>query len=270
MRIALTGASGNFGREFLAQADGDVIPINRGDWDDIDQVLSRGVEVVIHAASDLQSSMAQSPVKLLDSNLVTTAKLLEAMKAHEIPRLIFMSSCAVYGDSIRSGESSACHPASINGISKLFNEKIIAQFCEANHIKYEILRVFNMYGGTDHFSILSHIRKALQNGTPFTLNNAGIAQRDFIHVADVAAIVFQLLKLDVMHTTLNVGTGIATKVSTLVDLIRARHPELVIQPNSVREAEYSRADISRLKTLLDYKFVQIEDYLTNSFERDTF
>lgn len=268
MRIALTGASGNFGQEFLARAEHDVIAVNRGDWDGLDALLSRGVDVVIHAASDLQSSMAQSPVKLLDSNLVTTARLLEAMKAHEIPRLIFMSSCAVYGDSIRSGENSVCHPASVNGISKLLNEKIISEFCEVNHIKHEILRVFNMYGGTDHFSILSHIRKALQNGTPFTLNNAGIAQRDFIHVADVAAIVLQLLKLDIPHTTLNVGTGIATKVSTLVDLIRARHPELVIRLNSVREAEYSRADISRLKALFDHKYIQIEDYLANGFEQD--
>lgn len=270
MRIALTGASGNFGREFLARADGDVIAINRGDWDGIDQVLSRGIDVVIHAASDLQSSMARSPAKLLDSNLVTTARLLEAMRAHEIPRLIFMSSCAVYGDSIRSGESSACHPDSINGISKLLNEKILSAFCEANCIKYEILRVFNMYGGADHFSILSHVRKALRNGTPFTLNNAGIAQRDFIHVADVAAIVLQLLKLNVPHTTVNVGTGVATKVSALLDLIRARHPELVVRPNSVQEAEYSRADISRLKALLDHKFIQIEDYLASSFERDSF
>lgn len=270
MKIALTGASGNFGREFLAQADGDVIAINRGDWDGIAAILSRGIDVVIHAASDLQSSVAQSPASLLDSNLVTTARLLEAMKAHKIPRLVFMSSCAVYGDSIRSGEASACHPASINGISKLLNEKIISEFCEANHIKYEILRVFNMYGGTDHFSILSHIRKALRSGEPFTLNNAGIAQRDFVHVTDVAAIVLQLLKLDVPHTTLNVGTGIATKVSKLVDLIRARHPELVIRSNSVREAEYSRADITRLNALLDYRFIQIEDYLASSFERDFF
>src|SRR6478752_6481910 len=100
MKIALTGASGNFGREFLAQADGDVIAINRGDWDGIAAILSRGIDVVIHAASDLQSSVARSPAGLLDSNLLTTARLLEAMKAHKIPRLVFMSSCAVYGDSI--------------------------------------------------------------------------------------------------------------------------------------------------------------------------
>jgi UDP-glucose 4-epimerase len=266
MRIALTGASGNFGREFLARADGDVIAINRGDWDRIDQVLSRGIDVVIHAASDLQSSMANSPAKLLDSNLVTTVRLLEAMKVHEIPRLIFMSSCAVYGDGIRSGEVSACHPTSINGISKLLNEKIIAEFCEANVIKYEILRIFNMYGGTDHFSILSHIRKALQNGTPFTLNNAGIAQRDFIHVADVVNVVLRLLKVDIPHITLNVGTGIATKISMLVDLIQVQHPTLNIRHDSVQEAEYSRADISLLRGLIDYNFLRIEDYLLNQFD----
>lgn len=267
MKVALTGASGNFGREFLARTEHEVIAVNRGDWDRIDVLLSRGVDLVVHAASDLQSSVKEAPVKLLDSNLLTTARLLEAMKTHGIPRLVFMSSCAVYGDSIRSGENSACHPASVNGINKLLNEKIISEFCEANHIKHEILRVFNMYGGTDHFSILSHIRKALQTGTPFTLNNAGIAQRDFIHVADVAAIVMQLLKLNIPHTTLNVGTGIATKVSRLVDLIRARHPELIIRPNSILEAEYSRADTSRLKALITHKCIQIEDYLENGFEQ---
>ena len=270
MRVALTGANGNFGREFLARADFNVIPINRGDWSGIDHLMSRRVDVVIHAACDLQGSMEQSPGKLIDSNHVTTARLLEAMKIHKIPRLIFMSSCAVYGDSIRSGETNDCHPASINGLSKLLNEKIISEFCAANNIKYEILRVFNMYGGTDHFSILSHIRKSLKNGVPFTLNNAGIAQRDFIHVADVASIVLKLLKLDVPHTTLNVGTGIATKVSILVDLIRTRYPELLIRPNTVKEAEYSRADISRLKALLEYKFIQIEDYLISRFEGNPF
>ena len=44
MRIALTGASGNFGQEFLARAEHDVIAVNRGDWDGIDALLSRGVE----------------------------------------------------------------------------------------------------------------------------------------------------------------------------------------------------------------------------------
>jgi hypothetical protein len=67
MRIALTGASGNFGREFMSRADGDVIAVNRGDWNGISGILSRGVDVVIHAASDLQSSVARSPANWLDS-----------------------------------------------------------------------------------------------------------------------------------------------------------------------------------------------------------
>jgi UDP-glucose 4-epimerase len=268
MRVALTGASGNFGRVFRAKVDGDVIAINRGDWDDIATILSRGVEVVIHAASDLQSSVACSPFKMLDSNLVSTARLLEAMKIHKIPRLIFLSSCAVYGDSIFSSESDFCNPVSINGVCKLLNEKIISDFCQSNGIKYEILRVFNMYGGQDNFSILSHIGKSLKNQTPFVLNNSGVAQRDFIHVNDVASIVFKLLTIDHSYTTLNIGTGIATKISTMINLIREKYPELVIVNKETRESEYSRADISLLNFIIDHKFIKIEDYLTDSFGRD--
>jgi UDP-glucose 4-epimerase len=264
MRIALTGASGNFGREFRAQADGDVIAINRGDWDRIDAILSRGVDVVIHAASDLQNSVACSPVKMLDSNIVSTAKLLEAVKTHGIPRLIFISSCAVYGDGIDTSESGFCNPISVNGICKLLNERIISDFCRSNGIKYEILRVSNMYGGTDHFSILSHIRKCLKNKMPFTLNNFGTAKRDFIHVTDVATIVLRLIEIDYPHTTINIGTGIATKISTLVDLIRKNHPELTIINSKIHELEYSCSDISLLTSMFDYKFIKVEDYLADS------
>jgi len=265
MKIALTGASGNFGREFQTQADCDVITINRSDWDGIAAILSPGVDIVIHAASDLQSSVARSPVKILDSNLVSTARLLEAMKTYEIPRLIFMSSCAVYGNSIDCSESGVCNPVSINGICKLLNERIISDFCRSSGIKYEILRVSNMYGGTDQFSILSHIRRCLKSQTPFTLNNFGIAQRDFIHVTDVAAIVSRLTNIDHSNTIINIGTGIPTKISTMVDLIRQSHPELVIINSKIQELEYSCADISLLSSMFDHKFIKIKDYLIDSF-----
>jgi nucleoside-diphosphate-sugar epimerase len=265
MKIVVTGASGNFGREFTAQARHDVIALNREDWGAIGSILSNNVDVVIHAASDLKSSATQSPSMLLDSNVMTTAQLLEAMRTHKIPRLLFMSSCAVYGDSVHSGESSTCQPSSINGISKLLSERVVAEFCGANSIKYGVLRVFNMYGGVDHFSILSHLRRALHNNQPFTLNNAGIAQRDFIHVSDVVGVVLRLLSLDSIPVTLNVGTGIATKISTLVDFVKSHHPALIIKHEGVKEAEYSRANVTQLRRLIDFDFQRLENYLADEF-----
>lgn len=269
MKILLTGANGNFGKEFIKQSHDEIISLNRADWQNLEEHLT-GVDIVIHAASDLRSKIFENPTDLMHSNVVTTTKLLEAISTHNISKFIFISSCAVYGESMRTPEDGPCFATSINGIGKLLNEKIISEFCQKNKIDYNILRVFNMYGGNDNFSILSHIRRSLENNKPFILNNGGIAQRDFVHVSDVVKIVQIILAQEITHTHLNIGTGISTKISTLVEIVKKQFPELKIDFSEVDEAEYSRADIRRLrsiKALSDYNFISIKDYLRNSFMR---
>ncbi len=263
MKILLTGAQGNFGREFTRQTNFEVVTLTRSGWEDLDKICGQGIDVIVHAASDLHTQVAQSPVSVMDSNLVSTTRLLEAAREHRIPRFVFMSSCAVYGEDMRTHEDNHCFPVSVNGICKLLNEKLIAEFCSAHAIKYEIFRVFNMYGGNDHFSIINRLEKAWQTGTPFRLNNQGIAQRDFIHVSDVVSVILQLLPQQIPYSELNIGTGVATKISTLVGLVAQRFPDFPVQHASVEEAEYSRADITRLRNLIDQDFLSVEDYLRN-------
>ena len=268
MNILLTGAEGNFGSEFCRQVldknVGSVTRVGRGDWDDIDEKMA-SVEVVVHAASDLRTSANLEPFRLLDSNVMSTATLLESARRHRVKRLVFMSSCAVYGEDMRTGEDSLCCPITINGITKHLNEKLVAQFCESNGIEYQILRVFNTYGGRDRFSIFSKLKNALTNGSVFTLNNEGRMQRDFIHVRDVAAIVLNLATLGIKYTHMNIGTGVATKISKLVEMVAAKFPELLIQPGHAREAEYSRADTTRLREYWDGSFIHVEDHILGVF-----
>ena len=264
MNILLTGAEGNFGSEFRrltdARSDVRLIPVGRGDWTAVLEKMAMA-DVVVHAASDLHTSASLAPTRLLDSNVMTTAVLLEAAKKLHIKRFVFISSCAVYGEDMRTGEDSLCCPITINGISKYLNEKLVAEFCTANAIEYQIFRVFNSYGGDDRFSIFSKLKRALHNHTPFTLNNDGRMQRDFVHVTDVASIVLNLLNARIEHTHLNIGTGVATKISTLVDMVQAQFPQLVIQRGSTQEAEYSRADTTRLREFWHGDFIRIEDYV---------
>ena len=268
MNILLTGAEGNFGSEFCRQVldknVGSVTRVGRGDWGDIDEKMA-SVEVVVHAASDLRTSANLEPFRLLDSNVMSTATLLESARRHRVKRLVFMSSCAVYGEDMRTGEDSLCCPITINGITKHLNEKLVAQFCESNGIEYQILRVFNTYGGRDRFSIFSKLKNALTNGSVFTLNNEGRMQRDFIHVRDVAAVVLNLATLGIKYTHMNIGTGVATKISKLVEMVAAKFPELLIQPGHAREAEYSRADTTRLREYWDGSFIQVEDHILGVF-----
>ena len=268
MNILLTGAEGNFGSEFQQQANKNsnvnVIPVGRSDWPNIHEKLA-SADVVVHAASDLRTSASAAPSRLLDSNVMSTAMLLEAARDQRVKRLVFLSSCAVYGEDMRTGENSLCCPITINGISKHLNEKLVAEFCSANGIEYQILRVFNSYGGDDRFSIFSKLKRALQTNTPFTLNNDGRMQRDFIHVADVASIVMNLSATRIFHTHLNIGTGVATKISMLVDRVAEQFPQLVVQRGLTQEAEYSRADTTRLREFWTGDFVRVEDYIREEF-----
>lgn len=268
MNILLTGAEGNFGSEFQQQANKNsnvnVIPVGRSDWPNIHEKLA-SADVVVHAASDLRTSASAAPSRLLDSNVMSTAMLLEAARDQRVKRLVFLSSCAVYGEDMRTGENSLCCPITINGISKHLNEKLVAEFCGANGIEYQILRVFNSYGGDDRFSIFSKLKRALQTNTPFTLNNDGRMQRDFIHVADVASIVMNLSATRIFHTHLNIGTGVATKISMLVDRVAEQFPQLVVQRGLTQEAEYSRADTTRLREFWTGDFIRVEDYIREEF-----
>lgn len=265
MTILLTGASGNFGAEFLRQATRPVVGLGREGWDRLDAALE-GVDTVVHAAADLRTRAAAAPARLMDSNIMSTARLLEAAREARVGRFVFLSSCAVYGEDMRTGEEMPCCPISINGVAKLLNEKMVAEFCAANGIAFQILRVFNTYGGNDRFSILSRLAQALRSGEAFTLNNRGRMQRDFIHVRDVARIVVRLLDCEVRHSHLNIGTGVATRISTLVDIVRERFPQLQLRDGVTEEAEYSRADITRLGGYLEIDFVRIEDYLRAEFD----
>jgi len=268
MNILLTGAEGNFGSEFRRQTDAKddvcVIPVGRDDWASIHEKLA-SCDVVVHAASDLRTSASIAPSRLLDSNIMSTARLLEAAHQQRVKRLVFLSSCAVYGEDMRTAEDSLCCPITINGMSKHLNEKLVAEFCSANRIEYQILRIFNSYGGDDRFSIFSKLKRALQTNTPFTLNNDGRMQRDFIHVADVASVVLNLTDTNIAHTHLNIGTGTATKISTLVEMVAAQFPQLVVRRGLTQEAEYSRADITRLREFWTGDFIRVEDYIRKQF-----
>ena len=267
MNILLTGPEGNFGSEFQRQASKShvqVASVGRGDWVQIGDKLA-SADIVVHAASDLRTSASAEPSRLLDSNVMSTALLLEAARDQRVKRFVFLSSCAVYGEDMRTEEDSLCCPITINGISKHLNEKLVAEFCGANDIQYQILRVFNSYGANDRFSIFSKLKRALQTKSAFTLNNDGRMQRDFIHIADVASVVLNLAAIRIAHTHLNIGTGVATKVSTLVDKVAEQFPQLKVQRGLTQEAEYSRADTTRLREFWIGDFIRIEDYIREDF-----
>lgn len=262
MKAILTGADGNLGRRILELAEFECLPVSRGTWSALNDIRAAKYQALVHCAYDLKTDINERPDVVLESNVVSTGKALRFCKEKQISRFIFISSCSVYGDSSNSAEEKPCMPVSINGFTKLFNEELIKSFCDANAIDYLILRVFNSYGGDDQFSVVQKLVSCARNKRPFTLVNEGIAERDFIHVADVAKVVCALAATQITSEVINVGSGRSVRI---IDLLRAVEEKFgkisLVAEQRPGEAVYSRANINKLKKLVDLHAIDIFDFI---------
>ena len=179
----------------------------------------------------------------------------------KINKIIYTSSAAVYGDNKCSVETDELKPSSLHASLKASNEKLIEKFCVDNKIDYTIVRLFNMYGGNDEFSIISKILLAIRKNKELTIINNGNSIRDFIHVQDVADIYVKLIDIKNVKV-LNIGTGIGKSVKNIIKSFKKYNANISTKNIFLNEIKTSTANIEILSKLLNKKsFIQIEDFI---------
>ena len=165
-----------------------------------------GFDGVLHfAALALVGESVEHPERYYRTNVTGTLNLLEAMLAHAVPRLIFSSTCAVYGqpDEVPIAETATPRPQNAYRASKLAADHLIGDFCSAHELAAVSLRYFNVAGahgeaGEDHepeTHLIPNIlkvplgqRDAVQIfGTDYPTAD-GTAVRDYIHIDDLAEV----------------------------------------------------------------------------------
>jgi UDP-glucose 4-epimerase len=171
---------------------------------EVEQALAPGFDGVLHfAALALVGESVEHPERYYRTNVAGTLNLLEAMVAHNVPRLVFSSTCAVYGqpDEVPIPESAPPRPQNAYGASKLAADHLIGDFCVAHGIGAVSLRYFNVAGardgvGEDHkpeTHLIPNILKVPLGqrdsvqifGTDYPTPD-GSAVRDYIHIDDLA------------------------------------------------------------------------------------
>lgn len=176
-------------------------------------------------------------------------------------KIIYTSTAAVYGDNKCSVETDELKPSSLHASLKVSNEKLIEKFCVDNKIDYTIVRLFNMYGGNDEFSIISKILLAIRKNKELTIINNGNSIRDFIHVQDVADIYVKLIDIKNVKV-LNIGTGIGKSVKNIIKSFKKYNANISTKNIFLNEIKTSTANIEILSKLLNKKsFIQIEDFI---------
>lgn len=197
------------------------------DADSVHGLLAEGFDGALHfAALALVGESVSHPERYYRTNVGGTLNLLEAMKVSGVPRLVFSSTCAVYGqpDEVPIPETAPFRPASAYGASKLTVDHMIGDFCLAHGLGAVSLRYFNVAGASDDLGedhdpethlIPNILRTALGinpaveiYGTDYPTPD-GTAIRDYIHIEDLTAA--HLLALEGTHAgehrIFNLGNG---------------------------------------------------------------
>lgn len=204
---------------------------------------SHDVSAVIHfAAKKAVGESTMIPLEYFDVNIGGTVSLLRAMTGRGVHKLVFSSSCSIYGDGYSRpiAESDRPEPANPYARSKLVCEQIIEAAGAANPDLAAIsLRYFNPAGAHPSGILGERPRGVPGNIVPHIMKVAagqleklhifggdydtadGTAVRDYVHVMDVAqAHVVALDHLDDQDgpRTLNLGTG---RGFSVLELVRA-------------------------------------------------
>ena len=203
-------------------------------------LLERGYDGVLHfAALALVAESVAHPERYYRANVVGTLNLLDAMRAAEVKRLVFSSTCATYGepDTVPISEDEPPKPVNAYGASKLAVDGMLADEARAHGLAAVSLRYFNVAGASDPYGedhdpethLIPLILRAAAGqrdhvsvfGTDYATED-GTAVRDYIHVLDLADAHLRALERAVpgRHDIFNLGTGTGYSVRQVIEAVR--------------------------------------------------
>lgn len=183
---------------------------------------------VLHLAADVSvPNSIENPLETHATNVTGTLNVLHSAATHDIQRVVFASSAAVYGDAqtIPTGEDVPLAPLSPYGLHKVFNEQYARLYSLQYGLQSTGLRFFNVYGSrqdpsSSYSGVISIFHNLMQKGESPTVYGDGEATRDFIHVSDVALACATALESSEQGASVyNVGTGSTVSIKTLIQTI---------------------------------------------------
>ena len=237
------------------------------------------IDGVVHfAALSAAGESMKEPGRYFENNLQGGINLLEAMKKFGVNRIVFSSSCAIYGypEKLPVNEEEDKKPVSVYGETKLMFEKILYWYDQLFGIKSVSLRYFNAAGASLDGSI-GEDKRPLTNIIPvamkvvlgqqekFTLfgddypTPDGTCIRDYVHVLDLAEA--HIKALDYLFkenesNQFNVGTGRGYSNKEVLEMIkRVTGVDFKIEVGSRRPGDPAAifADNSKIKRILGWE-----------------
>ena len=233
----------------------------------------QGADIVLHqAALGSVPRSIERPLTTHDNNVNGFLNMLVAARDAGIPRLVFASSSAVFGDDpvLPKVEERIGRAASPYGLSKHINELYANVFNYCYGMEWVGLRYFNVFGPRQdpdgpYASVIPAWIGALLRGQTAYINGDGSCARDFCHVDNVVQMNLRAAMTEdkaAVNQPYNVAHGEITSLNELFEIIRSVLGRRIAHLKSVRavhreprrgDMKLSKADIGKAQRLLGYQ-----------------
>jgi len=224
MKIAVTGATGFLGKALsdeLEKLGHVVIRLDSSNFNLRGELQLPHCDVLYHVGGNSKVYLAKRfPQTDFEINAHGSAKLMDALKEAEIPKVIYTSSNTVYKDLIVADEDS---PVGINdygkfyGLSKLVGDLYIRQFAEFFGIDYVIFRPSNFYGPGMLKNVIIDVIKKFLAGSNIEIGFTFNSEIDFIYIDDLVSA--HILGLEFKDEIFNLCSGESSKVGDVIRMI---------------------------------------------------
>ena len=237
--------------------------------------ITQGKDCIVHCAASVGNVRSlENPLEDAEVNYLGTINVLEAMKKNAVPKIVYSSSSAGYGEPqyLPNDEAHPLNPDSPYGVSKIAAEKLILSYGRNFNFQAVCLRYFNAYGENQRYDAYGNVipifcTKLLKKEA-LTIFGDGLQTRDFIHVGDIARANVLALESSVSGA-FNVATGKSVELNYLVELLKGLvdYPvETKHLPFRKGEVKHSSADISKVSEALNFQpEISLEEGLKSYF-----
>jgi len=184
-----------------------------------------GADRIYHLAADPDvRQSALSPAGPVNNNILATFRVLEAMRFHHVPEIVFTSTSTVYGDATvipTPEEYAPLEPVSVYGASKLACEALISAYCHSFSMRAWNFRFANIIGSrSGHGVIIDFVTKLKNNPRELEILGDGKQIKSYLDVQEcVDAMLFSVDHAGAKVTTLNIGSEDWIDVKTIADIV---------------------------------------------------
>lgn len=235
--------------------------LQQGDGRDLSALVAaaHGADAIVHLAAIVGDPACELDHDLtLEINLLATRTTKEVATALGVKRLVFASTCSVYGaaqDVV--DESSAAKPISLYGRTKLLSERLLLM-PDPSGLCTTVLRFATIYGLSPRprFDLVVNLFTAQALADKQITVNGGSQWRPLLHVRDAARAIVSSLEAPVGavdHQIFNIGAEeenytIATVAETVAKAVGAE----VILREDVTDPRSYRVSFAKARSVLDF------------------